>query len=178
MKTEKQTSTATQPSPSIQITLSISKIVRKFIAGSLIVVAALATAVGQPIEDGYTVLQIEIDLGSKVAFNKFNLAWEFAPGQDPSFHSHGSSVHQARIPLYSSNPHQPGLFNILASNASWLEAPEADGSAPEEPGKAKRVLATLVVLGFVGGIAYTQYKEGGCPKPTYQGCDYIGYWLD
>lgn len=145
-----------QPTPKLNIA-------RKFVVACLTITMVLGPISGAVADEGFMVMQYEFELSEKPKFRQLNLAWQDNFGAIQSFEFEQSKKPNVVIPLYSTNPKRPGLFNRL-------------DSADTEEGKRSKisvgaVVSTLVGLGVLAAYAYA---AGKCTKHFLDGPDFYG----
>lgn len=119
--------------------------------------------------DGYMVMQYQFELSKNPRFRQLNLAYqEGIEGSQWSYH--GDVKPGIVVPLYSTDPRQPGLFNRLD-----------DPDSKDEQGDEKTGIGAILgaILG-VGALAAYAYATGKCiedigdAETESAACDAVG----
>lgn len=152
MKSTKQVTTPGNSNPSLDAGTPKS---RHSLARKVIVMCLALTIVKPPVtgalaDEGHMMMQYEFELSKKPKFRQINLAYRYNFDGTTAFYHGEAAAPGVVLPLYSLNPHTPGLLNRL------------DGEKSDKDGEAKMgigaVLGTLLGLGLIAAYAYTGVK--------------------
>lgn len=118
----------------------------------LALVLATMSVPGVHADDGYMVMQYQFELSKNPKFRQLNFAYQEGVGGGLWTYYSNTRKPGIVIPLYSTDPKEPGLFNSLD------ESPSENGEEGDKKMSAGAVLSTILGVGVLAAYAYATGK--------------------
>lgn len=118
----------------------------------LALVLATTPTVGVHADDGYMVMQYQFELSKNPKFSQLNFAYQEGVGGGLWTYYGSTGKPGIVIPLYSTDPKRPGLFNSLD------DSPSENDEEGEKKMSAGAVLSTILGVGVLAAYAYATGK--------------------